>query len=322
LLQEYSANKRLIGHGVRYSMFDAKWTKRQSDWLSRLKKEVKKYQYNHITEHFGFMSNTDFHKGAPMPVPLNKSSLAIGIDRLKRMSAVAGVPVGIENLAFSFSAEDVKKQGLFLQKLVQPVNGFLILDLHNIYCQSKNFRIGMLKIIRAYPLKKVKEIHISGGSWQQSIYSTDLQKVRRDTHDGQVPEEIFKILPKVLKLCTNLEYIIFERMGNTMQDENEQLQFRKDFLRIKSVAGNVSSSASKRNGRNNWLKPRLSLDKKPITDSKLLSEQQHILEVMRTTENPYDALNKLNKEKLKDWQVLKWKPSMVETAIQLIRKWD
>src|SRR5438128_440545 len=85
LLQDDSKNKRVIGHGVRFSLCDAKWSDRQTVWLNGLKKEIKKYNYSHITEHFGFMSSTDFHKGAPMPVPLNKTTLQIGIDRLQRI---------------------------------------------------------------------------------------------------------------------------------------------------------------------------------------------------------------------------------------------
>jgi hypothetical protein len=50
----------------------------------------------------------------------------------------------LENLALSFSVDDVKHQGEFLEKLVEPVNGFLILDLHNLYCQSHNFDIPLL----------------------------------------------------------------------------------------------------------------------------------------------------------------------------------
>ncbi|WP_251040462.1 hypothetical protein [Chryseobacterium sp. ISL-6] len=54
LLDFYSQNNRLIGHGVYYSLFDAKWTERQEEWLNNLKTETEKRHYNHITEHFGF----------------------------------------------------------------------------------------------------------------------------------------------------------------------------------------------------------------------------------------------------------------------------
>jgi uncharacterized protein (UPF0276 family) len=317
LLKEYSENNRLIGHGVRYSVFDAHFTKRQRSWLSDLKKEIKKYKYNHITEHFGFMSSSNFHEGAPLPVPLNKSTLAIGIDRLKSIQDATLLPVGIENLALSFCMNDVKKQGEFLEKLIKPLNGFIILDVHNIFCQSENFETDLLEIIRLYPLKKVREVHISGGSWKNSVYAKDLKKIRRDTHDEKVPNEIFEILPAVLAICPNVEYIIYERLGNTLANEKEQIQFRKDYLRLRSIVNNVSEKKQLKHKQLSFA----SKTTEPLEDDALFAQQKLILKILRGSADPFDALRKLKTERLKDWNVKSWKPSMVETAIELIKKW-
>lgn len=317
LLTEYSDNRRLIGHGVRYSLFDAKFTKRQTTWLKQLQQEVKRYQYNHISEHFGFMSSTNFHEGAPLPVPLNKNTLAIGVNRLQHISNASGLPVGIENLAFSFSLDDVKEQGVFLDKLTEPIKGFIILDLHNIYCQAKNFKIDVLDLVKMYPLKKVREIHISGGSWQNSAYAKDLKKVRRDTHDEKVPKEIFDVLPDVLKLCKNVEYVIFERLGHTLVDVKEQKQFRKDFLKLKDIVNSLPESRSKKQERPASKQKRL----KPLNNAELNSQQKLILSILRNSTDPFEAIDKLNNPKLKDWNTQNWKPSMVETAMELIKKW-
>jgi len=155
LLNFYAENNRLIGHGVYYSLFDAQWTDRQEIWLSRLKDEVSKRNYNHITEHFGFMNTENFHQGVPLPVPLHPITLQIGQDRLQRLQDAVNIPVGIENLAFSFCLDDVKEQGVFLEKLIDNSGGFLILDLHNMYCQSCNFDVDIQEIIKLYPLQKV-----------------------------------------------------------------------------------------------------------------------------------------------------------------------
>lgn len=321
LLKEYAENNRLIGHGVRYSMFDARWTSRQEKWLGKLKRELKNYKYAHITEHFGFMSSNDFHKGAPLPVPLNKQSLAIGTNRLKRISNICNVPVGIENLAFSFNKNDVKKQGKFLLQLSKSINGFLILDLHNIYCQSQNFKVDFLEIVKSYPLKLVKEIHISGGSWKNSVYSNEIKKVRRDTHDEKIPEEIFKHLPAVLKLCKNVKYVIFERLGDTLNSEKESIQFRKDFLKIKKIVSGIGNRTSKSTGLAKKYPSKIA-HIKPISDLKLYNEQRIIISALKNSKTPSEAFNKLIRAGLKDWNIPGWNLSMIETAMDLIRKWD
>jgi uncharacterized protein (UPF0276 family) len=317
LLLEYSKNNRLIGHGVRYSLLNALTGKRQKTWLKELKTEVKKYNYVHITEHFGFMSSDNFHQGAPLPVPLNKTTLAIGIDRLKAIQEITKLPLGIENLAFSFSEKDVREQGKFLSELIRPLNGFIILDLHNIYCQAKNFRIDLMKLVKMYPLEKVREIHLSGGSWQNSVYTTSLKKVRRDTHDEKIPAEILKILPSVFKICPNLKFIIFERLGTTLPTEKEKNEFRADFKKIKNVVNGIKW---KNNEPEHFL-PKKIFRAKNIQHSELHEQQQFILKTLRKNKFPSEALRKLNVPLLKEWNIKNWDPSLVETAIQLIQKW-
>jgi hypothetical protein len=318
LLKDYASRGRLIGHGVRYSMFDAHWTKRQETWLKKLEKELRRYSYNHISEHFGFMTSDDFHKGAPLPVPFNARALKIGIDRIRRLKdAAGGLPVGVENLAFSFSMNDVKEQGIFLEKLIRPVDGFLILDLHNIYCQSMNFGIPMQDIILSYPLNKVRELHISGGSWQQSQYSKAIKKVRRDTHDDRVPAKIFEVLPFVLRSCLNLQYIIFERLGTSLGQAKEQEQFRKDFRKLKSIVHAVDYPHNKAHRSRI-----LSYHKEPLNDEVLYGQQQFITRTITDSSDPDEAFSRLKRKDLAHWKIESWNPSMVETAISIAKKWE
>ena len=72
------------------------------------------------------MNAGDFHQSAPLPVPMTEEAIAIGIDRLRKLSEVARVPVGLENLAFAFGKQDFKDQGPFLENMLQPVDGFLL----------------------------------------------------------------------------------------------------------------------------------------------------------------------------------------------------
>ncbi|WP_063962962.1 MNIO family chryseobactin maturase [Chryseobacterium kwangjuense] len=313
LLDFYAENNRLLGHGVYYSLFDARWTERQETWLEKLKKEVKHRNYNHITEHFGFMNTENFHQGVPLPVPLHSKTLQIGKDRLGRLQDAVEIPVGIENLAFSFSVNDVKEQGEFLDKLIEDIDGFLILDLHNIYCQSCNFETDMLEMIRMYPLEKVKEIHLSGGSWQESAYGK--KPVRRDTHDDCIPDDILKILPEVLSLCPNLDYIIIERLGHTLKTESEQKIFFDDFESVKKII----SKASYPSGQSKiWLKKKIGAYSEPVEDQLLYDEQTKLTQLL---------FNGTDIQSIKDqdfhyFKPENWDDEMIFSAQQIIKKWN
>ena len=229
LLEHYSQQDRLLGHGVSYSLLSAQWD--SSQWLDCLAAECREYRYRHISEHFGWMAAGRFEQSAPLPLPLLPETLAVGIDRLQQLARVAQVPIGLENLAFAFSLPDVLEQGVFIDRLLASVDGFLLLDLHNLYCQIHNFDRSASEILARYPLDRVKEIHISGGSWSQH----GTRKIRRDTHDNAVPAAVFELLATVVNLCPQLEFVIFERIGNTLGTASSQAQFRQDYKRIVKI---------------------------------------------------------------------------------------
>ncbi|WP_276964884.1 DUF692 family multinuclear iron-containing protein [Chryseobacterium sp.] len=313
LLNFYAENNRLIGHGVYYSLFDARWTERQEEWLKKLKEEVNLRKYNHITEHFGFMNTENFHQGVPLPVSLHPKTLQIGKDRLYRLQEAVNIPVGIENLAFSFSIDDVKEQGVFLDKLTEDTNGFLILDLHNIYCQSCNFELEMKEIIDLYPLDKVKEIHLSGGSWQDSVYGK--KQVRRDTHDDVIPRDILSVLPSVLTQCENLEYVIIERLGHTLKTDEERDHFLDDFSKVKTI---IETSELNGKEKSNWSKMKVELSEKPLEDPVLYEEQSRLTQLL------YDNAD-VKAIKDLDFYYFKtenWDSEMILTAQNIIKKWN
>ncbi|NIF06097.1 DUF692 domain-containing protein [Chryseobacterium sp. Tr-659] len=313
LLNFYAENNRLIGHGVYYSLFDARWTERQNVWLKKLKEEFLRRNYNHITEHFGFMNTENFHQGVPLPVSLHPKTLQIGKDRLYRLQEAVNVPVGIENLAFSFSSDDVKEQGEFLDQLIEDTDGFLILDLHNLYCQACNFEVEMQELINSYPLDKVREIHLSGGSWQKSVYGKRM--VRRDTHDDLIPEEILSILPSVLAQCKNLEYVIIERLGNTIKTEAEKEGFFTDFNKVRAI---IDASDLQVGKMGNWTKKEIKLPDEPLENMELFEEQSRLTKLLFDSVGP--AI--LKGQQFHYFKTENWEPEMILTAQNIIKKWN
>lgn len=165
---------------------------------------------------------------------MTSESLRVGKEMMKRYADATQCPVGLENLAFAFCLDDVKRQGEFIDQLISEVDGFLLLDVHNIYCQIENFNVPALELMKSYPLAKVREIHLSGGTWSESI-SHKRAAVRRDTHDDVVPQEVFNLAALALNLCPAVEFVILERLGWTMMDEASQADFREDFATIAEI---------------------------------------------------------------------------------------
>ncbi|MFC0773777.1 multinuclear nonheme iron-dependent oxidase [Terrimonas alba] len=321
LLTAFSNEKRLIGHGVFFSIFSGKWLQGQQDWLKQLKQTCETFQFDHVTEHFGFMTGNDFHHGAPLNIPYTQTSLDIGRDRLKRIYDVCRCPVGLENLAFSYSLDETKRHGTFLEQLLEPVNGFIILDLHNLYCQVNNFDISFEEIIALYPLDKVREIHISGGSWEDSLTDPG-RKVRRDTHDDAVPEEVFDLLKMTVGQCPNVKYVVLEQLGNGLVTNESKQSFYKDFLMMENIVrekNNMPSSPP----ANCFLPLSFSLPGNIVEDETLYQQQSELSFILESSASYNEAMHLLKKSSLASsaWQIENWEPYMIETAIKIAQKW-
>lgn len=321
LLSIYSNENRLIGHGVFFSLFSGKWRREQEEWLKHLQQTSAAFRFDHVTEHFGFMTGKDFHHGAPLNIPYTASTLAIGRDRLKRIHDACQCPVGLENLAFSYSTEEVKRHGDFLEKLLEPVNGFIILDLHNFFCQLHNFDIPYEELIALYPLDKVREIHISGGSWDDSL-ATPGKKVRRDTHDDAVPQEVFDLLKITIDRCPNLKYVVMEQLGTGLHTDESRQSFYGDFLRMESIV--QEKNKVRADEPVNSFLPLAPIAIGEIAEDEILHKQQLELSSILETAGSYpEAVSLLHKSSLahSPWHVEEWEPYMVEAAMRIAQKW-
>ncbi|TLU98745.1 multinuclear nonheme iron-dependent oxidase [Dyadobacter luticola] len=321
LVHEFSENNRLVGHGVYFSLFSGKWSPEQQQWLEKLRKLSGDFHFDHVSEHFGFLTGDDFHKGAPIGIPFTNSTLTIGRDRLRRIQDACQCPVGLENLAFSYSLEEVKRHGEFLDALVEEVNGFIILDLHNLYCQSHNFNIPFDQMMRLYPLDRVREIHISGGSWDDQLSGFE-KIVRRDTHDESVPEEVFEYLKLAIPQCKNLKYVVLEQLGAALETSDQQETFRNDFLKMQAIIQHpgTKSAQSVSDFVTKYFSP---LSPIPPEDPHLYRQQKQLSDILENAADSFEAFKMLQNSTLanSDWRVENWEPVMLETAIAIARKW-
>ena len=321
LLTAFSNEKRLIGHGVFFSLFSGKWLPEQDKWLKHLEQTAAAFHFDHITEHFGFMTGKDFHHGAPLNIPYSTTTLNIGRDRLKRIYEVCRRPVGLENLAFSYSLDEVKRHGAFLEQLLEPVNGFIILDLHNLYCQLRNFDVTFEEMIALYPLDRVREIHISGGSWEDSA-AAPTRSIRRDTHDDAVPPEVFHLLEMTIPQCPHLKYVVMEQLGNGLETETSRQCFYNDFLQMQEIIQHNSNENDIE--LTSPFLPLQPLSAGPaVEDMKLYQQQLELSAIFESSASYTAAIQALSNSSLanSDWKIEQWEPHMIETAVKIAQKW-
>ena len=222
---------RLWAHGVGYSPMSAGRDDLAEAWLAHLAHDVERHRYRSVSEHFGWCTAGDAISGPPLPVPRTAATLAVAKRRLARLAAVAGVRVGLENLALAFSRSEALEHGDFLREIVEAADGYVHLDLHNLWCQAANFDLSPAELLASYPLDRVHVVHVAGGSW--------VAGVRRDTHDDRVPEEVWGLLRDTLPQLPNVEVVFVERIGLSFTGPEATTQYADDYARLRSIRDEV-----------------------------------------------------------------------------------
>lgn len=234
LLDHYAAAGRLWGHGVSFSGGSVVGAGRHGPWLERLAHEVALRPLRGISEHVGFMVAGDLDLGAPLPLPAGPGARAVLRRNLAAIAAVAGVPVGLENLALAFDRAECWAQGPMLADVLAATDGYLVLDLHNLWCQLANYDLDADAVLGTYPLERVRTIHVAGGTWW-SVPGAAERKFRRDTHDGAVPPEVLALLALAVPRCPALEVVVLERLGDTVRAPDAAARLREDFAAVRRV---------------------------------------------------------------------------------------
>jgi uncharacterized protein (UPF0276 family) len=325
LLNFFSSTQSLYGHGVNYSPLSADWTAVDTGWIENLERELEQRQFVHFSEHFGFSRIAELREGAPLPVPHTPQALAAGQFKLAKLAHTAGGRIGLDNLALAFSLSDVREHGRFLDELLEPFDGFMLLDLHNLYCQLENFSLSAEELLKTYPLHRVREIHISGGSWSHSIG----KKIRRDTHDNEIPDEVLALLPLVLAQCPNIEAVIFERLGGTMNTAEQQHRFRDDF---RAIAKLIEQHLLKQNVVDEAIAATESIALEELTKLEepgaddfpdIQRYQKKLMELLQSEQRPEEIIAELSKDF--EGEIAEYahsiQPRMIAVGQELVAKW-
>lgn len=229
LLDAYAAEDRLYGHGLRLSPTSARFDDDSRTWLARVAGDLAARRYRHATEHWGWSRARGLARGAPMPLPSSDAAVTCTTHAMREYAKVAGVPVGLENLALALSDDDVDAQPAMLARVLDAIDGVLLLDLHNLYCQAVNYGRDPRELAARYPLARVRQLHVAGGGWSHGGF-------RRDTHDDAVPAPVLDLLAWIIPRCPALETVILERLPHALADERAREQWRDEWRTIDQIA--------------------------------------------------------------------------------------
>ena len=207
--QETCAGLPVVVHGVELSIGSAHGL--NNAYLRMLDSFQKEWPFVWHSEHLGFQTiagdnGSSLEIGVPLPMPATVEAVELVATRSANILNRYSVPFLLENPAHYFSDlpadAEIGNEYRFLNALTQKSGCYLLLDLHNLYCNAVNHHFEARDVIDTLPLERVIEIHVAGGSWRDGFWM--------DAHDGRVPEPVWELLEYVLPIAPNCAGVVFE----------------------------------------------------------------------------------------------------------------
>ncbi len=175
-------------------------------FLADLKKFFKDFAVQIYSEHLSFAKCDDAHFYELLPMPFTWEAVLHVAERIRIVQDFLERPLAIENSSYYLTTALELDEASFISAVVKEADCLLLLDVNNVYVNSRNHSYEPKEFIQSLPLERVAYMHIAG----------HLQKTEDlivDTHGEEVAEEVFDLLAWTLKE-TGKRPVLLERDYN------------------------------------------------------------------------------------------------------------
>lgn len=160
-----------------------------------------------LAEAHGSAPLTESNAGVTMPLRRTRETLKRLARHVELVRRTIDVPFLLENnVYFAEMPGDEMDEAEFLNSLCRETGCGLLLDLHNVHCNSLNMGASAWTLLDRLDLSNVIEIHLAGGQVDGPYYL--------DSHSGPTPEPVWEMLDHVLARAENAGGIVFELFGS------------------------------------------------------------------------------------------------------------
>ncbi len=231
------SGKRFVAHGLAFSpgtpLGDEGEGGRAETWLARLRDDQAQFRFEWMTEHLGWITAGGLQTVLPMPLPMTEEAVGVVAGRLRMLASVTPV-VAFENSATPFVLGDAAREPDFFNSICRAADCAMLLDLHNVHAQCRNFGVDPFDYVGRIELERVVQIHLSGGSESDPEWLPSKRVFRLDSHDGPIPDAVWSLYERVRPGCRNLRGVVVERLNGTFGAEDVPA-LREELRRAREV---------------------------------------------------------------------------------------
>lgn len=187
-LERIRADYPLSLHGVGLSLGSV--DPLDTGHLGKLARLVERIEPGLVSEHLSWGSVDGRHLNDLLPLPYTEEALAHVALRMEQVQDRLGRQILIENVSSYLEFKgSTMTEWEFLVEAASRSGAGILLDVNNIYVNSKNHGFEPDDYIEAIPTTVVGEIHLAG----HTVQRFDEHEILVDTHNALVCEEVWNL---------------------------------------------------------------------------------------------------------------------------------
>jgi uncharacterized protein len=159
------------------------------------------------SEHLCFSSADGVMLHDLLPLPFRHEVVQTAVARIRELRAGVGRPVAVENVSYyAHPGEREMDEADFLSEVLERSDAKLLLDVNNVFVNSRNHGFDAARFLDRLPLRRVVQIHIAGHSLRPDGLIVD-------THGDAVRDEVYDLLEYALRRVGRVP-VLLERDQN------------------------------------------------------------------------------------------------------------
>lgn len=157
-----------------------------ADYLAALGALIRSTRARWFSDHLCFSSAFGVEYHDLLPMPLTREALDHLVPRIEQVKRIADVPFALENPSYyvQYAASTLDEADFWTELLTRADCG-LLLDVNNVYVNSRNHGFDPRAFIARLPLDRVIQIHMAGHH--------DLGDVIIDTHGAPCVDPVLEL---------------------------------------------------------------------------------------------------------------------------------
>jgi len=207
-MRTLAAQIPIVLHGVTLGLASA--VRVDAKRLGQTARLIDDVRPQYWSEHLAFVRGGGVEIGHLAAPPRTSATVEGAVANLELARNIVGDAPLVENVATLIEPPGSDRgEAEWISEILMGSNCDLLLDLHNLFANAKNFHFEASDFLSQIPIGRVAAIHLAGGKW----VAAGSERRLLDDHLNDVPDPVYQLLEEVGALAQRPLTVILERDG-------------------------------------------------------------------------------------------------------------